>query len=152
MIGGLSNYRKAIANLNAIRAPLKPVIAGNHDESLDAKWWEENLDEDDDPDEPAKTLALFKEQGANGMYLLSEGIHSFDLEGGKRLRVYASPYTPEFGGYAFGYGKEEGRFGRDGAENPIPTRGDSEGEIDIVMTHGPLWCHQVLTGASTGLT
>jgi len=30
MIGGLSNYKRAIANLKAIDAELKLVIAGNH--------------------------------------------------------------------------------------------------------------------------
>jgi hypothetical protein len=39
--------------------------------------------------------------------------------------VYASPYTPEFNGYAFAYGKDDMRFLN------IPSG------VDILMTHGP---------------
>ena len=134
MIGGLSNYKKAITNINAIKAELKLVIAGNHDVSLDPKWWSENLDEDeddDDLDEPVKAQELFHEEEANGLYLLSEGTHTFILADGRRFTIYASPYTPEFNGYAFAYAPEEDRFSGETAKNPIP-----EG-VDIVMTHGP---------------
>ncbi|KAK0717545.1 Metallo-dependent phosphatase-like protein [Lasiosphaeria miniovina] len=89
MIGGLSNYKKFI------------------DVSLDRKWWQDNLiEEEDDPEEPAQALA-----------------------DGRTFTIYASPYAPEFNGYVFAYGPDEDRFGP-GAEHPI-----SEG-VDIVMTHG----------------
>lgn len=130
MIGGLSNYRKALANMQTIDAELKLVIAGNHDVSLDAKWWADNLDEeDDDPEEPAKARKLFEEAKAdNGIHLLDEGLHHFMLQDGRRFSVFASPYTPEFGGYAFSYAAEEDHFN---TGNAIPN------DVDIVMTHGP---------------
>ncbi|KAK3369623.1 Ser/Thr protein phosphatase family protein [Lasiosphaeria ovina] len=131
MIGGLRNYKKAIANIKAIDAELRLVIAGNHDVSLDPKWWQNNLiEEEDDPEEPAQALALFAAEKGNGLHLLEEGTHKFTLSDGRAFTVYASPYTPEFNGYAFAYGANEDRFGP-GAEHPIP-----EG-VDIVMTHGP---------------
>ncbi|KAK4150289.1 Metallo-dependent phosphatase-like protein [Chaetomidium leptoderma] len=130
MIGGLSNYKKAVANLTALDAELKLVIAGNHDVSLDPKWWQENLDEDDELDEPAKARELFKAERSNGLHFLDEGTYTFVLADNRRFTIYASPYTPDFNGYAFAYGAGEDRFGN-GGENPIPHG------IDIVMTHGP---------------
>lgn len=132
MIGGLGNYQRAIAKLQAIDAELKLVIAGNHDVSLDQKWWQANLDEDDEIDEPEKARALFTAaQEAYHIYLLDEGVHSFTLSGGRHFTIYTSPYTPEFNGYAWSYEAGENRFNAD-AEKPIPISG-----VDIVMTHGP---------------
>lgn len=127
MIGGMSNYKAAIRNLTACKAELKLVIPGNHDVSLDPSWWADNLDEDDDdPDEPTKALALFEaEKEANGIHLLKHGVHEFLFEDGRSFTIFASPYTPAFGGYAFAYGPEH---------NPWTTIPEA---VDIVMTHGP---------------
>ena len=60
MIGGLSNYHSAISNLLSIPAELRLIIPGNHDVSLDPKWWAENLIEgEDDPLEADKARELF---------------------------------------------------------------------------------------------
>ena len=48
MIGGLPNYRRTLESLATCAAETKLVIPGYHDVSLDAKWWEDNLDSDDD--------------------------------------------------------------------------------------------------------
>ena len=54
-------------------------------------------------------------------------------------QIYTSPYTPEYGGMAFPYQRDEDRFNpaEPGASfkavNPIP----SWPEVDIVLTHGP---------------
>lgn len=131
MVGGLSNYRKALDKLSNLDAELKLVIAGNHDVSLDPKWWAENLDEEegDDPEEPAKARQLFDYARSRGVHLLDEGLHAFALGDGRSFTIFASPFTPEFGGYAFSYPRDENHFN----EGPsyIP-----EG-VDIVMTHGP---------------
>lgn len=130
MIGGLSNYRKALTNIQAIPAELKLVIAGNHDVSLDARWWADNLDEeDDDPEEPAKAKTLFDNAKNHGIHLLDEGLHRFTLQDGRQFSIFASPYTPEFGGYAFSYAAEEDHFNN--TKSTIPN------DVDIVMTHGP---------------
>jgi len=130
-IGGLSNYRRALEEIKSIEAELKLVIPGNHDVSLDPKWWAENLDQedDDDPEEPTKAHQLFAEAEVDGIYLLSEGTRAFTLANGKSFTIYASPYTPAFNGYAFPYSLGEDRFNH--GDNPIPDN------IDIVMTHGP---------------
>lgn len=77
-----------------------------------------------------------------GVIYLEEGTHSFTLDNGAKLRIYASPYTPEFCDWAFAYRRHQDRFNDTQdvfpghvpiALNPIPRRG----EVDIVMTHGP---------------
>lgn len=99
--------------------------------SLDPKWWQANLDEDDDdPEEPSKALELFEEERNNGLHFLQEGTHKFTLSGNRTFTIYASPYTPEFNGYAFTYEPGEDPFGP-GANESIPSG------VDIVMTHGP---------------
>ena len=132
-IGGISSFKRAISALDQVQAELKLVIAGNHDVSLDAKWWAENLDEDEDnPNEPAHALQLFEDAKARGIHLLQEGTHHFTLSNGSSFTIYASPYTPAFNGYAFSYGPDEDRFNPNPAAlTPIP------GGVDIVMTHGP---------------
>lgn len=133
MIGGLSNYRRALDSLAACSAEVKLVIPGNHDVSLDAEWWDENMDSDDDEDEPAHARALFSldKYTRSGVRLLDEGTHEIILQDGRSFKVYASQYTPGFGGYAFGYRPEEDRFNGTGRRIP-----DDEG-IDILITHGP---------------
>ena len=123
-IGGLSEYRRAIAGMQKINAELKLVIAGNHDISLDPTWRLENLDEDeDDPNEPLKAKKLFED--AQGIFYLEEGLYSFQLRSDTSFTIYASPYTLEFHGYAFAYDPEEGHF------SSVPE------SVDILMTHGP---------------
>lgn len=129
MIGGLSNFRKALESLSACPAELKLVIPGNHDVSLDPTWWAKNLDEDDDPAEPERARELFANYVSKGVRLLEEGTHKITLHDGRSLTLYASPYTPEFNGYAFAYAEEEDRFNT-GAHAVPP-------DADIVITHGP---------------
>ncbi|KAH0591748.1 hypothetical protein MHUMG1_10513 [Metarhizium humberi] len=133
MIGGLSNYRRALDSLAACPAEIKLVIPGNHDVSLDAEWWGENMDSDDDEDEPVRARALFTldEYTRCGVRFLDEGTHEIALHDGRSFKVYASQYTPAFAGYAFGYSPEEDRF--NGTGRMIP---DDQG-IDIIVTHGP---------------
>lgn len=50
----------------------------------------------------------------------------------RTFTIDASPYMPEFNGYAFAYEPVEDHFGGARAEHPI-----SEEGVDIVMTDGP---------------
>jgi predicted phosphodiesterase len=151
-VGGLSMYKKALKMLGSLDAELKLVIAGNHDISLDDKYWQthlykgvdgDNSEEDDDPAEHSHAMNIMKGPLAaeSGVTYLEEGTHYFTLGNEARFSVYASPYTPEFCDWAFPYKRNEDRFScpdqvAEGctsiAENSIPRFPD----IDIVMTHG----------------
>lgn len=152
-VGGLSMYKKALKMLGGIDAELKLVIAGNHDLSLDGKYWQSHLykgdegddpEDDDDPMEHSHALKIMRGplSAEAGVTYLEEGVHHFALKNGAKFSVYASPYTPEFGDWAFSYKRNEDRFSRpeqvakgcvSTMEHPIPSFPD----IDIIMTHGP---------------
>lgn len=149
--GTLEQYRGALEMLGKIDAELKLVIAGNHDLSLDKKWWAENEEDSDSPDEPdnfvhAKAVEMWTGDMAKkaGVTYLEEGLNTFTLRSGAKFTIYTSPYQPEFCNWAFAYNSFEDRFNPPDkvntehgfkciAENPIP---DFPG-VDIVMTHGP---------------
>lgn len=145
-VGGLSAYKGVLRMLGQIDAELKLVIAGNHDLSLDGPFWRRKMCEDDDEEDHAEhdnameimTGPLAK---AAGVTYLEEGTHTFTLQSGVKFTVYASPYQPEFCGWAFPYERNEDRFNLPEhtapgitsiATNPIP-----DSEVDIIMTHGP---------------
>lgn len=84
--------------------PYKIVVPGNHEFAFQESWWTarawlSNAD------------YVLKDQGCEVM--------------GKKL--WGSPYTPEFRGWAFGYGAREGEV----RWSQIP-----EG-LDLLITHGP---------------
>lgn len=99
MIGSLSNYRRALDHLAACPAEIKLVIPGNHDVSLDAAWWNKNLESDDEEDEPLRARALVKldEYVRRGVCFLEEGPHEITLGDGRKFKSYTSQYTPSFG-------------------------------------------------------
>lgn len=144
-VGGLSMYKKALKMLGSIDAELKLVIAGNHDLSLDGEYWQTHLyeggedddpEDDDDPLEHSHAMNIMKGPLAAEARVtyLEEGVHAFTLTNGARFSLYASPYTPEFGDWAFAYKRNEDRFNSpDQTKNIIPSFPD----IDIIMTHGP---------------
>lgn len=128
-VGGLPSFRRAIADIASVDAPLKLIIAGNHDLELDEKWMRENVETDAELEDHGDCVQFMRSQKDLGISFLEEGVHEFALQNGKILRIYASPYTPEFNGYAFAFAKEEDRFNK--GSNSIPD------EVDIVMMHGP---------------
>ncbi len=127
-VGGLRSFKRAMEDIKSIKADLKLVIAGNHDLELDEKWVHDNMDEDDlkDHRDCVSYMESLKEEG---IYYLTEGTHRFTLPDDRQFSIHASPYTPEFGSYAFAYGKDEDRFNL--GVNSVPN------EVDILMTHGP---------------
>ncbi|PQE33863.1 hypothetical protein CJF32_00010888 [Rutstroemia sp. NJR-2017a WRK4] len=144
MCGGLSAYKKCLRMLGSFEAELKLVIAGNHDLSLDGMYWQNNLEEDDDPDEHQRAIDIMTGPLAKeaGVTYLEEGTHAFFLNNGAKFNIYVSAYQPEFGGWAFPYERTEDRYNTSDqtrkeaasiAKNPLP----SFSEVDIVMTHGP---------------
>ncbi|KAL2833683.1 Metallo-dependent phosphatase-like protein [Aspergillus cavernicola] len=129
----IEEFKTAIRDLRSLDAPLKLVIAGNHDFTMDipifqGKVIEANLDLQlvkKEYGDYGEVRELFDQARESGIILLDEGIHSFTLQNGALLKVYASPYTPSLGNWGFQYHPKTGhdfRFGQD---------------IDIVITHGP---------------
>ncbi|TVY23693.1 putative rhamnogalacturonate lyase C [Lachnellula hyalina] len=144
--GELDSYRKTIALLSSIRAPLKLVIPGNHDLSLDEKYWFANC-KPEGAHIPSEARAIWNGKETAGIKLLETGTHELVLENGGVLRIYASSATPipmRGADWAFGYETDQDIY------NPVGT-GISYGvnastarteipddtKVDIMMTHGP---------------
>lgn len=131
----LSEYRTAIDTLKALDAPVKLVIAGNHDFTMDFAAFTAKVRDADqslDPELVAREYGrlgdarqLFEDAQAEGIKFLDEGTHTFDLPNGAALTVYASPYTPSLGQWGFQYHPDQGHYF------------DMRPDTDIVMTHGP---------------
>lgn len=131
----LAEFRTSIQLLKDINAPLKLVIAGNHDFTLDIPAFRKKVDEARPAIEPNLVKEVYGDYGdvrwilddarAAGIIFLDEGNHQFTLENGAKLTVYASPWTPSLGDWGFQY---------------LPTQGHNfevtEG-VDLVITHGP---------------
>lgn len=131
----LSEFRETIALLDGIEAPLKLIIPGNHDFSLDdaafarkiaeARRLSSNVSEIDQllQREYGSIGDARKLLGDTNIVLLDEGRHSLTLNNGARLQVYASPYTPSADEWGFQYsGAYEFDMGKG---------------VDIAITHGP---------------
>ena len=131
----LEEYRASLRLLMDIQAPLKLVIAGNHDFTMDIPVFREKIAHARAPLDPelvrkvygdyGDARQLFEDARSAGIIFLDEGSHRFTLENGTILTVYASPYTPSFGDWGFQYDPSQGH-----------TFEILEG-VDLVITHGP---------------
>lgn len=149
MNGEHQEYQQTIEMLSKIDAELKLVIAGNHDLTLDENYHHRFHTEADNRNRQRQAHDLWKGPRAQvaGITYLDEGVYNFTLKSGATFSIYASPYTPAFGNWAFPYHRNEDRFNPQGsqvgrqtkciAQNPIPTFPG----VDIVMTHGPPQSH-----------
>lgn len=153
--GLLEEYHNTLDMLKTIDAPVKLVIAGNHDLTLDrdfvyghSKVYDNNEKLQDDLVQKAHDLWRSPNGRAKqeGVTILNEGVHAVTLPNGAQLTVYASPYTPEFCDWGFPYKRCEDRFnpplrGLSDATNiapyPIPSFNGAVAPIDILVTHGP---------------
>ncbi|KAG9667335.1 Metallo-dependent phosphatase, partial [Aureobasidium melanogenum] len=146
MMGLPSEYHKTLDMLASIDAPVKLIIAGNHDRTLDKTWmknhekmlrgkkWEDEYEE-------ARGI-WFGEQGRarrEGVRMLEEGVHEIELNNGAVLKLYTSPYQPEFYDWAFPYERYEDRYNPASetlsdatniAANPIPSFSDQQ--LDVI--------------------
>ncbi|KAK3067113.1 hypothetical protein LTR53_016213, partial [Teratosphaeriaceae sp. CCFEE 6253] len=165
--GTLEEYHRTLDMLKEIEAPVKLVIAGNHDLTLDRDFVLGHLEQQDLTKEVAEfELSQMHDlwQGphgrakSEGVTFLDEGVHSIRLQNGAQLTVYASPYTPEYQDWGFPYGPEEDRFNTpemslsdatNTASCPIPSFTDIETPIDILISHGPPY--QNLSQAVSGI-
>jgi Calcineurin-like phosphoesterase len=135
----IHEFRETFDMLRRMNAPLKLVIAGNHDCLLDHEYIQQWLATRNEPLEKERdrtpqqrrdkyadvdaALAIIEEARKDGVYYLIEGTYHFVLENGAALKVFASPSTPQYGRWGFQY--------ESGHNFPIP-----EG-CDVAMTHGP---------------
>lgn len=131
----LDEFRATLKLLHAIEAPLKLVIAGNHDFTLDTPSFRKKIEEARPQLEPelvAKVYGEYEEARRllldakkDGIHFLEEGTHRFALQNDAELTVYTSPYTPSLGDWGFQYRPDQGHIFsiREGT--------------DLVVTHGP---------------
>lgn len=137
----LAEFQATLELLRSLDAPLKLVIAGNHDFTLDPAVFMRKLAEAEriavgvlDSDlverefgrlgEPLQML----QQAEDGIVFLREGTYTFTLDNGARLKVYASPYTLS----ATTCGEEAWAFQYSGSH-----RFNIDAGTDVVVTHGP---------------
>lgn len=146
LLSSAEEYAQTVATLAAHPAALKLLIAGNHDVALGDEPKEQEEEEGEDDDDEGKHVTaeaaarqtfhqMVRDAHASGLRYLPEGVYAFALPNGARLTVYASPWTPEYGRWAFQYAPGEHAF-------DVPPR------VDVAMTHGPP--HGVLDLASNG--
>lgn len=131
----LHEYEAAIRLLRGIDAPLKLVIPGNHDFTLDTPTFQQMRHKSQRRcsadllqhyyGKPGEARALLDAARKDGIVCLDEGTHRFALPNGGALTVYASPYTPSFGSPGFQYDPGQGH------DFAMP---DS---VDVAVTHGP---------------
>lgn len=141
--GALYQHERTVEMLKGANAKLKIVIPGNHDITLDEKYYERDWklhgrSSGKQDTDACRALYTNPEAEAAGLVYIEEGTRSFIVNGAK-LTIYASAYTPEFCSWGFAYERDEDRFNpaEPGASfqpaNPIP----DHGEVDIIVTHGP---------------
>ncbi|KAF4971332.1 hypothetical protein FSARC_1764 [Fusarium sarcochroum] len=131
----LHEFEDSIRLLKGLNAPLKLVIAGNHDFTLDTPMFKKKIAEVRPPLEPelvereygafGQAEQLLFDASSAGIVFLNEDTHQFDLANGAHLTIYASPYTPSTNDWGFQY---DPKVGHDWDINP---------QVDIVITHGP---------------
>ncbi|KAI7552372.1 metallophosphoesterase domain-containing protein [Hortaea werneckii] len=134
----LHEFKTALQTLQSIRAPLKLVIAGNHDFTLDVPAFKRKLTTINPPLDDAlvkreygrfgeaRALLGSEEAKAAGIHLLDEGTHTFQLANGSTLTVFSSPYTCSHSAdWGFQYRPHE--------EHEWPL----QAETDIAITHSP---------------
>lgn len=131
----LEEYRTTLQLLIDIQAPLKLVIAGNHDFTTDIPAFKEKVASARPPldsdlvrkvyGDPGEARQLFEDARSAGIIFLDEGSHRFTLENGAILTVYATPYTPSLGDWGFQYHPSQGH------------NFDIMKGVDLVISHGP---------------
>ena len=139
--GAFSQHERTLSFLKSASAKLKIVIPGNHDITLDAayyaKSWQIHGQRSGEQDLSAiRSLYQGAEARDAGIVYLEEGVRDFRLDNGAKLRVYASPWTPEFCNWAFAYPRSEDRWNEtetNKPQHPVP----GLAEVDVMITHGP---------------
>ncbi|KAL6712412.1 hypothetical protein ACN47E_000289 [Coniothyrium glycines] len=136
--GSPRSISETLGALRKIKAELKLVIAGNHEISLDQRYYQ---GEGGSLADVQSSQDMVK-KGNHGITFLSEGTYTFTLKSGATFSIYASPYTPAYGSSAFQYPSGEDRFNPvsitpSWAKNVGTTNSIIPQDTDIIITHGP---------------
>ncbi|KAF5516654.1 Metallophosphoesterase domain-containing protein 1 [Colletotrichum siamense] len=152
----IAEFRDTLQMLSGLKAPLKLVIAGNHDFTLDSDAFKMKINEANHVNgEPLESELIDREFGTDGearriikdaercgIMFLDEGTHQFDLQNGGVLRVYASPYTPSKETWAYSYdGQHE--FNIQEQTDVVITHGPPQGIMDMSSSRKRLGCPQL---------
>ncbi|CAO1636397.1 unnamed protein product [Sympodiomycopsis kandeliae] len=143
-LGDQNEIKKQLEWILSLPHPIKIFIAGNHDFVLDEdqsrKWYSTTgvklhakfgYPESNPVEAEEVVKETCRRDTGNMMYLQDEGIE-FVVERPavkhKKWKAFGSPWTPEFGGWAWNYkrGKEANQI-----HASIPS------DTDILLTHGP---------------
>ncbi|KAH0426494.1 ser/Thr protein phosphatase family protein [Colletotrichum camelliae] len=133
----LVEFQTTITLMKSIDAPLKIVIAGNHDWTLDTPIFKSKIAEIPPPVDMALVHAeygtfnqardLLLSSATDITFLQHQGTHRLTLPNGARLTLYASPFTPSTEDWAFQYDPRE----------EASRQWDVGDDVDVVVTHGP---------------
>lgn len=132
----LDEFKATIRLLQHIDAPLKLVIPGNHDWTLDDAMFQKKIAEMKPTQQDLKLVEkvygragearqLFEDAQETGIHLLSEGIHRFELTNGAVLTVYASPFTQSVNDWGFQYHPDDDHVWA------------IDNTVDVAITHSP---------------
>jgi hypothetical protein len=122
--GTTEELHAAVSWIASLPHPIKIVIAGNHDKSLDTKYRNREL-----LDTPEVGWEL------SGISYLEHAATQIIIHG-RKLTVFGSPYTPEFGNWAFQYPPAH--------LLPEHVRNIWAAVLvhtDVLITHGPPFAH-----------
>lgn len=161
----LHDFKQTIKLLQEIDAPLKIVIAGNHDFTLDDSAFKQKIAEasrlaQEDLEDSIKAeygdygdaRRLLHEARDQGIVFLEEGSHQFTLDNGALLRVYASPYTPTTGNssdWGFQYGGAH-EFTIEKGTDIVVTHGPPHGIMDMTTERKRVGCPQLFAAVARG--
>ncbi|CAK7212920.1 hypothetical protein SBRCBS47491_001627 [Sporothrix bragantina] len=133
----ISEYHTTIDMLKSLDAPMKLVIPGNNDYSLDKPSLRQKILDEGLAGQRDVVIAKYGLYGeaqmlfdlvrdSHGIHLLDEGTHKFTLPNGATFSLYASPFTssPKADGAFQSQSNEKHEF-------------KIENGVDIVMTHCP---------------
>ncbi|KFA48770.1 hypothetical protein S40293_01472 [Stachybotrys chartarum IBT 40293] len=157
----LNEIRQTIQMLRQIEAPLKLVIAGNHDFTLHESAFKQKIAEanriaQESLDDEIKAefgdfgdaQRLLQDAKDEGIIYLEEGSHHFVLENGASLKVYASPYTISSNAdWGFQYNDAHNFNIEDGTDIAI-THGPPHGVMDITGEKARIGCPHLLAAVA----
>lgn len=155
----IAEFRVSLRLLMEINAPLKLVIAGNHDFTMDVPQFRRKARDANPPLDPdlvkkeygdfGEARKLFTEALADGIVFLDEGTHQFPLENGALLRVYASPFTPSAGDWGFQFRRSQGHdFSIDKNTDVVITHGPPRGVLDITDSGQHAGCRDLFAAVA----